>query len=155
LAANNVDVLIDADGRYTPTPAISHAILAHNRSATAGKADGIVVTPSHNPPKDGGFKYNATHGGPADTDCTSVVAARANELLADGNKGVRRISLSKAMSASTTNTYDYCNTYVDDLVNVVDLRWRPSLRRETDSTSRPGMTPMPIAMASSPPTPAS
>ena len=121
LAANNVDVLIDADGRYTPTPAISHAILAHNRSATGGKADGIVVTPSHNPPKDGGFKYNATHGGPADTDCTSVVAARANELLADGNKGVRRISLSKAMSASTTNTYDYCNTYVDDLVNVVDL----------------------------------
>lgn len=121
LAANNVDVLIDADGRYTPTPAVSHAILAHNRSAAGGQADGIVVTPSHNPPKDGGFKYNAPHGGPADTDCTSVVAARANELLADDNKGVRRISLAKAMSASTTNTYDFCNTYVDDLSNVVDL----------------------------------
>lgn len=121
LAANEVAVLIDADGRYTPTPAISHAILAHNRSGAGGTADGIVVTPSHNPPKDGGFKYNEPHGGPADAGCTSVVAARANELLADGNKGVRRISLAKALAADTTATYDFCNTYVDDLANVLDL----------------------------------
>ena len=125
LAANAVDVLIDLDRRYTPTPALSHAILGHNRTAWSGRgqgqADGIVVTPSHNPPKDGGFKYNPPHGGPADTDITGWVANRANELLADGNSSVRRIPLSKALAADTTATYDYCNTYVDDLPSVLDL----------------------------------
>ncbi len=121
LAANEVHVLIDADGRYTPTPALSHAILRHNRGGSGGTADGIVVTPSHNPPKDGGFKYNPPNGGPADTDITGWVADRANELLADGNRDVRRVSLTKALAADTTGTYDYCNTYVDDLPNVLDL----------------------------------
>ncbi|MDH4280387.1 MAG: phosphoglucomutase, alpha-D-glucose phosphate-specific, partial [Acidimicrobiia bacterium] len=132
LAANGVNVSVDVDGRYTPTPALSHAILRHNRTATSGPkghahgrahghADGIVVTPSHNPPKDGGFKYNPPHGGPADTDITGWVANRANELLADGNAGVRRIALSKAVAADTTDTHDYCNAYVDDLPNVLDL----------------------------------
>ncbi len=123
LAANSVDVRIDIDGRYTPTPALSHAILAHNnRGATdGGLADGIVVTPSHNPPKDGGFKYNPPNGGPADTDITGWVANRANVLLADGNSGVRRTTLGKALAADSTRTYDYCNTYVDDLPDVLDL----------------------------------
>lgn len=122
LAANSVEVLIDLDGRYTPTPALSHAILGHNRSATGrARADGIVVTPSHNPPKDGGFKYNPPHGGPADTDITGWVADRANELLADNNRAVQRTPLADALAADTTNTYDYCNTYVDDLPSVLDL----------------------------------
>ncbi len=123
LAANDVTVLIDADGRYTPTPAISHAILRHNSGRTTGAdlADGIVVTPSHNPPKDGGFKYNPPHGGPADTDATGWIASRANELLADGNKAVRRVSLARALAADSTHTYDYCGLYVDDLASVLDL----------------------------------
>ncbi len=119
LAANSVDVLIDVDGRYTPTPALSHAILGHNRGG--GTADGIVVTPSHNPPSDGGFKYNPPHGGPADTDITSWVANRANELLAAGNRAVRRIPLSDALAADTTDTHDFCTAYVDDLPSVLDL----------------------------------
>ena len=121
LAANGVEVRIDHDGRYTPTPALSHAILSHNTSTPGLQADGIVVTPSHNPPKDGGFKYNATHGGPADTDCTNWVAARANELLASGNREVQRLSLAKALAAETTSTYDFCTAYVDDLPSVLDL----------------------------------
>ncbi len=123
LAANDVTVLIDADDRYTPTPAISHAILWHNTGAAPGigRADGIVVTPSHNPPKDGGFKYNPPHGGPADTDATGWIAARANELLADGNRQVARVPLRRALAADTTSRYDYCGTYVDDLPAVVDL----------------------------------
>ena len=121
LAANGVDALIDADGRYTPTPALSHAILTHNRTGSGGTADGIVVTPSHNPPKDGGFKYNPPHGGPADTDITGWVADRANELLAGGNRGVQRTTLASALAAETTRTYDYTTAYVDDLPNVVDL----------------------------------
>ena len=126
LAANSVSVLVDTDGRYTPTPALSHAILTHNRAAgdggrARGHADGIVVTPSHNPPKDGGFKYNPPHGGPADTDITGWVANRANELLAGGNRGVQRTTLTNALAADTTGTYDYCNAYVDDLPSVVDL----------------------------------
>lgn len=119
LAANDVTVLVDADDRYTPTPAISHAILRHNQNG--GGADGIVVTPSHNPPKDGGFKYNPPHGGPADTDATGWIAERANELLAAGNSDVKRISLARARAADTTHTYDYCGTYVDDLPSVLDL----------------------------------
>ena len=123
LAANDVTVLIDADDRYTPTPAISHAILRYNRgrTATAGLADGIVVTPSHNPPKDGGFKYNPPHGGPADTDATGWIASRANELLAAGNRGARRVSLVRALAADTTERYDYCGNYVNDLPSVLDL----------------------------------
>ena len=121
LAANDVTVLIDAAGRFTPTPAISHAILGTNRSSAGGRADGIVVTPSHKPPRDGGFKYNPPHGGPADTDATSWIAGRANQLLEDGNVDVSRVTESAAREASTTQLHDYMAAYVSDLVNVVDL----------------------------------
>src|SRR5215207_1533671 len=119
LAANDVTVLVDAGDRYTPTPAVSHAILTANRGKTRGLADGIVVTPSHNPPRDGGFKYNPPHGGPADTDATGWIAARANELLAAGLAGVRRVPLAAARAA--VGSYDFMGTYVDDLPNVVDI----------------------------------
>ena len=125
LAGNHVTVLIDSDDGYTPTPALSHAILAHNRNrlgpADRGRADGIVVTPSHNPPTDGGFKYNPPHGGPADTDATGWIAARANELLAEGNREVARVPLARALAADTTDTYDFCGRYVDDLGSVLDI----------------------------------
>ncbi|NNE95470.1 MAG: alpha-D-glucose phosphate-specific phosphoglucomutase [Acidimicrobiales bacterium] len=121
LAANQVEVRIDHDGRYTPTPALSHAIIQHNRTSPELAADGIVVTPSHNPPRDGGFKYNPPHGGPADTDCTSWVAARANDLLASDLRHVNRVSLQKAQTVPTTKTYDFCTAYVDDLPSVLDL----------------------------------
>jgi phosphoglucomutase len=121
LAGNDVMVLIDAAERYTPTPAVSHAILRHNSGRSSGLADGIVVTPSHNPPRDGGFKYNPTHGGPADSDATSWIADRANELLRADLEGVRRIPLTRALAASTTSTYDYLGTYVADLPSVLDL----------------------------------
>ena len=123
LAANDVTVMIDARDGFTPTPAISHAILVHNRGFgvdDAGRADGIVVTPSHNPPRDGGFKYNPPDGGPAGTEITSVMQAHANELLAAGLRGVRRTTLTAALSASTTQRYDYLRTCVDDLPNVID-----------------------------------
>ncbi|SDD79026.1 phosphoglucomutase (alpha-D-glucose-1,6-bisphosphate-dependent) [Rhodococcus tukisamuensis] len=120
LAANDVVVLVDSRGRYTPTPAVSHAILRHNASGATAQADGIVVTPSHNPPRDGGFKYNPPHGGPADSDATSAIEARANELLAAGLAGVRRVSLARALSGAA-QPYDYLGTYVDDLPTVVDL----------------------------------
>ncbi len=123
LAANDVTVLVDADDRYTPTPAVSHAIIRANVGKTSGRssglADGIVVTPSHNPPSDGGFKYNPPHGGPADTDATSVIAARANELIAAGLDGVRRVPFARARAAAAS--YDFLGTYVDDLPNVVDI----------------------------------
>ena len=119
LAANDVTVLVDAADRYTPTPAVSHAILTANRGRSSGLADGIVVTPSHNPPRDGGFKYNPPEGGPADTDATGWIADRANELLQDGLAGVRRRPLSAARAAA--EPYDYVGTYVDDLPTVVDL----------------------------------
>ena len=124
LVANGVTVLVDSLDGYTPTPAVSHAILTLNRGKAgtgsgAGLADGIVVTPSHNPPADGGFKYNPTHGGPADTDATSVIAARANELIRDGLSGVRRVPLDQALGE--IGTYDFMGRYVDDLPNVVDL----------------------------------
>ena len=124
LVANGVTVLVDSLDGYTPTPAVSHAILTLNRGKAgtgsgAGLADGIVVTPSHNPPADGGFKYNPTHGGPADTDATSVIAARANELIRDGLRGVRRVPLDQALGE--IGTYDFMGRYVDDLPNVVDL----------------------------------
>jgi phosphoglucomutase len=124
LVANRVTVLVDSLDGYTPTPAVSHAILTLNRgkgtgAGGAGLADGIVVTPSHNPPSDGGFKYNPTHGGPADTDATSVIAARANELIRDGLRGVRRVSLEQARGE--VGSYDFLGRYVDDLPAVVDL----------------------------------
>jgi phosphoglucomutase len=119
LAANGVTVMVDPDDGYTPTPAISHAILTYNRGRTTGLADGIVITPSHNPPEDGGFKYNPPHGGPADTDITRCVEDRANALLADGLKGVKRISFEAARRAA--HAYDYVGTYVDDLASVVDM----------------------------------
>ncbi|WP_193608641.1 phosphoglucomutase (alpha-D-glucose-1,6-bisphosphate-dependent) [Nocardioides lijunqiniae] len=123
LAANDVTVLVDADDRYTPTPAVSHAIIRANRGKPldqpAGLADGIVVTPSHNPPSDGGFKYNPPHGGPADSDATAVIAKRANELIAAGLDGVRRIPFTRARAAASS--YDFLGTYVDDLPQVVDL----------------------------------
>ncbi|MFG1926236.1 phosphoglucomutase (alpha-D-glucose-1,6-bisphosphate-dependent) [Cryptosporangium sp. NPDC048952] len=120
-AANGVTVLIDSRNGYTPTPALSHAILAWNRGRTQHLADGVVVTPSHNPPDEGGFKYNPTHGGPADTDATKWIQERANELIADGLRGVKRIPLQRALQADTTSKYDYLDKYVSDLPNVVDL----------------------------------
>jgi len=119
LAANDVTVLVDSADRYTPTPAVSHAILTANRGKTSGLADGIVVTPSHNPPRDGGFKYNPPSGGPADTDATGWIARRANELMAAGLDGVRRIPFARARAAA--QSYDFLGTYVDDLPNVLDL----------------------------------
>ena len=117
LVANDVTVLVDDRDGYTPTPAVSHAIIRANLGG--GTADGIVVTPSHNPPSDGGFKYNPPHGGPADTDATSVIAARANELIRGGLADVRRVPFARARAACSP--YDFLGTYVDDLPNVVDL----------------------------------
>ena len=119
LAANDVAVMIDSADRYTPTPAVSHAILTYNRGRSGNLADGIVVTPSHNPPRDGGFKYNPTNGGPADTDATGAIAKRANEILRDGLKGVKRVPLARARQS--TQRHDYLDAYVADLPNVVDL----------------------------------
>jgi phosphoglucomutase len=120
LAANGVRVLVDARGGYTPTPAVSRAILAHNESK-GPRADGIVVTPSHNPPADGGFKYNPPDGGPAGTDITREIQDRANELLASGNKAVRRIPYAQAAAADTTGKFDFLGSYVSVLGQVVDL----------------------------------
>lgn len=121
LAANRVEVLIDREDGYTPTPAVSHAILVHNRGRTSGLADGIVVTPSHNPPEDGGFKYNPPHGGPADTEVTRWIEDKANGLLASGLKGVARMAYEKARHAATIHPYDYVGSYVGDLGSVVDM----------------------------------
>ena len=120
LAANGVDVMVDSAGRFTPTPAISLAIIEHNRGGQA-QADGIVVTPSHNPPRDGGFKYNPPHGGPADTDATSWIADRANALLEGGNAEVKRIGEAEARNASTTHSHDYMDQYVGLLSNVLNF----------------------------------
>jgi phosphoglucomutase len=121
LAANNVDVFIQRDDGFTPTPVISRAILTHNRGRSGILADGIVITPSHNPPNDGGFKYNPPNGGPADTDVTDWIQDRANELLHAGNSGVRHIDSSAALKASTTHAQDFVMPYVEDLAKVVDL----------------------------------
>ncbi|WP_426594034.1 phosphoglucomutase (alpha-D-glucose-1,6-bisphosphate-dependent) [Cellulomonas sp. McL0617] len=129
LAAADVEVRIDARDSYTPTPAVSHAILRHNGAGTSegvrthgpGLADGIVVTPSHNPPRDGGFKYNPPHGGPADSDATGWIADRANEILATGFRNVRRVSLDQAVAADTTLRHDFLSSYVADLANVIDV----------------------------------
>ncbi|MFE9414575.1 phosphoglucomutase (alpha-D-glucose-1,6-bisphosphate-dependent) [Streptomyces griseofuscus] len=120
-AANDVTVLIDSADGYTPTPAVSHAILTHNRGRTTGLADGVVVTPSHNPPADGGFKYNPPSGGPAASDATSWIQDRANEIITGGLKDVRRLPYARALAADTTARYDFLGTYVDDLPGVLDL----------------------------------
>ncbi|MFE8991454.1 phosphoglucomutase (alpha-D-glucose-1,6-bisphosphate-dependent) [Streptomyces collinus] len=120
-AANDVTVLIDDADGYTPTPAVSHAILTHNRGRTTGLADGVVVTPSHNPPADGGFKYNPPSGGPAASDATSWIQDRANEIIRGGLKDVRRIPYARALAAPTTGRYDFLGTYVADLPGVLDL----------------------------------
>ena len=121
LAANDVTTMIDAQGGYTPTPVVSHAILTYNRGRTTGLADGIVVTPSHNPPDDGGFKYDPPNGGPADAAITKWIQDRANALIADGLKGVKRVRFARAKRAATTHAHDYLHPYVDDLANVVDM----------------------------------
>jgi phosphoglucomutase len=121
LAANDVEVMIAEGDEYTPTPAISLAILTHNRGRKTGLADGIVITPSHNPPHDGGFKYNPPNGGPAEGVITGWIEAKANEFLENRLKGVKRISLEKALCAAATHRYDYLNAYIADLANVLDM----------------------------------
>ena len=121
LAGNGVQVLVDSRDAYTPTPALSHAVLTYNRKRTSGLADGIVITPSHNPPADGGFKYNPPDGGPAGSDITSAVEDAANQHLREGLRGVHRVPLARARAAETTGTYDFLARYVDDLPSVLDL----------------------------------
>ncbi|MDD5222673.1 MAG: phosphoglucomutase (alpha-D-glucose-1,6-bisphosphate-dependent) [bacterium] len=121
LAANGVEVMIAQGDEYTPTPAVSHAILTYNRGRKTGLADGIVITPSHNPPHDGGFKYNPPNGGPAESAVTTWIEAKANKLLESGLQGVKRVPLEKALRAPTTHRHDYLNTYITDLANVIDL----------------------------------
>src|SRR5499433_3203477 len=121
LAANGVDVMVDADNGYTPTPVISHAILTYNRGRTRGLADGIVITPSHNPPRFGGFKYDPPQGGPADTHVTDWIERQANAFIADDLRGVARVPFERARSAPTTHGHDYLDAYVGDLGSVVDL----------------------------------
>ena len=116
-----VEVMIQAGLGYTPTPVISHAILAYNRGRSAELADGVVITPSHNPPDDGGFKYNPPSGGPADTTVTKIIQTRANEILADGLKAVKRLPYNRALRAVTTHEHDYIAPYVEDLINIIDL----------------------------------
>jgi phosphoglucomutase len=121
LAANGVDVMVDRNRGYTPTPVLSHAILTYNRGRREKLADGIVITPSHNPPEDGGFKYNPPNGGPADTQVTGWIENAANTILAEGLQGVNRVTFEKAMSAPTTHFFDYVAHYVNDLASVLDM----------------------------------
>lgn len=121
-AGNGVEIVIDEKLGYTPTPVISHAILAYNSGRSSGLADGIVITPSHNPPEDGGFKYNPPNGGPAETSTTKWVQDRANQIMADGMRDVRRMLLEKALTAETTHRRDYIHPYIEDLKNVVNLQ---------------------------------
>jgi len=121
LAANGVEVMLAEKDEYTPTPAISHAILTYNRNRKSGLADGIVITPSHNPPESGGFKYNPPHGGPADTSATGQIETRANALIEQGLRDVRRVAYEKALRCPTTHRHDYLNSYVADLDNVIDM----------------------------------
>jgi phosphoglucomutase len=136
LAANGVDVMLAEKDEYTPTPTISHAILTYNRDRKSGLADGIVITPSHNPPDSGGFKYNPTNGGPADTTVTGWIEARANELMEQGLREVKRMPYEKALRSPTTHRHDYLNTYVADLGNVIDMT---AIR---DSKVRIGVDPL-------------
>ena len=121
LAANGVDAMIDQDNGYTPTPVVSHAILTYNRGRISGLADGIVITPSHNPPEDGGIKYNPPHGGPADTQVTKWIEDRANALLATDLLGVKRISYGQARRAGTTHQHNYLGAYIGDLAQIIDM----------------------------------
>ncbi|MET0682627.1 MAG: phosphoglucomutase (alpha-D-glucose-1,6-bisphosphate-dependent) [Casimicrobiaceae bacterium] len=121
LAANDVETVFQRDGGFTPTPVVSRAILVHNRGRTERLADGVVITPSHNPPEDGGFKYNPPNGGPADSAVTTWIQDRANALLQDGNQGVRRVALASATNAPTTHAHDFIAPYVEDLSNVIDM----------------------------------
>lgn len=121
LAANGVEVMISKGDEFTPTPVVSHAILTYNRGRTSGLADGIVITPSHNPPKDGGFKYNPPHGGPAESAVTVWIEAKANEFLENCLSGLKRISFENALRAPTTHRHDYLNAYIADLANVIDM----------------------------------
>ena len=121
LAANGVDVMIAEDDEYTPTPVISHAILTYNRGRKSGLADGIVITPSHNPPDDGGFKYNPPNGGPAETEVTNWIQSAANQFLESALQGIKRIPFEQALRASTTHRHDYRSAYVSDLANVIDM----------------------------------
>jgi phosphoglucomutase len=122
LAANRVTVMVDADGGYTPTPVVSHAILTYNRGRSRSLADGIVITPSHNPPRYGGFKYNPPNGGPAETEVTKWIEQQANAFLADGLKGVARVPFERARQASTTHKHHFLDAYVSDLPAVIDLQ---------------------------------
>jgi len=121
LAANEVELMISKDNEYTPTPVISHAILTYNKGRTSGFADGIVITPSHNPPGDGGFKYNPPNGGPAATEITKWIGDKANEFLINGLRDIKRFSYDKALNATTTRRYDYLNNYINDLGNVINM----------------------------------
>jgi phosphoglucomutase len=121
LAANGVEIMIAKGDEYTPTPAISHAILTYNRGRKSGLADGIVITPSHNPPHDGGFKYNPPNGGPAETSVTDWIEERANQFLESGLQGIKRVPYEKAIRVSTTHRHDFLNDYVNDLANVIDM----------------------------------
>ncbi|HYL98359.1 MAG TPA: alpha-D-glucose phosphate-specific phosphoglucomutase, partial [Blastocatellia bacterium] len=121
LAANEVEVMISAGDEYTPTPAVSYAILAYNKGRRSGLSDGIVITPSHNPPQDGGFKYNPPHGGPAGAEVTTWIEARSNEFLKTEVSGVKRTLFERALRASTTHRHDYLEAYVADLANIIDL----------------------------------
>lgn len=120
-AASGVTVRVQPDGGYTPTPAVSHAILTYNADRKTGLADGVVITPSHNPPEDGGYKYNPPHGGPADSATTRLIQDRANELLAEGSQSIRRMPFERAMKAETTQPYNYITAYVEDLQHVIDM----------------------------------
>ncbi|MGR3303542.1 MAG: phosphoglucomutase (alpha-D-glucose-1,6-bisphosphate-dependent) [Candidatus Scalindua sp.] len=121
-AGNGVDIMIQTGSGYTPTPVISHAILTYNQNRTSGLADGVVITPSHNPPEDGGFKYNPPTGGPADTETTNIIQDRANEILIHGMKEVKRVPLERALRAGTTHEHDYVAPYVKDLDNIIDMK---------------------------------
>ena len=121
LAANGIDVMVAKNGEYTPTPAVSHAILGFNRSRPLGLADGIVITPSHNPPDSGGYKYNPPHGGPADTDVTAKVEKAANAYIEAGMKDVARMPYARARQAPSTHLHDYIRPYLDDIGNAVDM----------------------------------
>lgn len=122
LAANDISLIVQQDRGYTPTPVISHAILNYNRGRTSGLADGVVITPSHNPPEDGGFKYNPTHGGPADSDATNWIQSRANQIIAENNQAIKQIDFDKAMSSEMVQEIDLCEQYVNELDQVVDMK---------------------------------
>lgn len=146
LAANSVDVMLTENTPYTPTPVISHAILTHNRGRKTGLADGIVITPSHNPPEDGGFKYDPPHGGPAESHVTTWIESKANEFLQNGLAGVKRMSFTKALHAPTTHKYDYLHSYVADLASIVDMEAirRPKITLGVDPLGGAGIHYWPL-----------